>query len=241
MGRGLVRAGLLGAAFASLALFAAACGSDDKLTYDPENADEIAHDAVLSESDLRDFDMELVAEDEFDEEELSFGDTETCQEIEKSIADVRDNVEEKREGRAKNDFEVDNGAGISFSVSSTVSIFSEEKVVTDTFKAYRKVIEGDDLEDCFREIFEEQANGADVEIKTVDPSANVPSGGASRGFTITLSIQGQSITVATEVYVWARGNAGITLTFTGTEDDFDEDTIETIVKAQVDNLEDAEE
>lgn len=240
MGRGLIRGGVLSALAASLALFAVACGGSDKLTYDPEDADEIAHDAVLSESDLKDFDLELVAEDDFNDDELSFGDTETCKKIEDSIGDVRDKVEEKREGRARTALEVDNGAGLPFSVNSSVSIFSEEKIVGDTFKAYRKVIEGDDLEDCFREIFEEQAAGANVEVKSVDPSANVPSGGAARAFTITLSIQGQSIVVATEVYVWAAGNAGITLTFTGAEDDFDEDTIEAIVKAQVDNLKDAE-
>ncbi len=223
-----------------LALGAACGGGDDKLPYDPENADDIAHDAVLTEEDLEKFGLELVAEDEFDDEDLEFGDTDTCSRITASIEDLRDDLVDKREGRARNEFEA-SGGNVPFAVTSTVNIFSETDIVDDTLEAYTDIVEGDDIEDCFREIFEETAAGFDIEIETVDSAARPPTNGASRAIAIKVSGQGETIEVLTEVYVWSAGNAGVTLTFTGERGEIDDDLIAQIVELQENRLEDAAE
>lgn len=226
---------------AGLAILLASCGGGDDLAFNPENADDIAHDAVLSERDLADYDIELIAEDEFDDEDLEFGDTDTCAKIGDSIADLREDIEDKREGRARNEFEGSSG-DVPFSVGSTVTIFSEKKIVDDTLKEYSRIIKGDEIEDCFKEIFEETGGGQfDVSIKSVDPSTKAPGNGAARKIEIAIKAGGESVTVITEVYVWSKDNAGVTLTFTGDASNYDDDVVAEIVDLQVDRLEDAAE
>lgn len=231
---------LLAGLAAGLVALGVACGGDEKLPFDPENADDIAHDAVLTEEDLEKFGLELVNEDEFDDEDLEFGDTDTCSRMSESIADLRDDLDDRREGRARNEFEAA-GGNVPFAVTSTVNIFSETGIVDDTLKAYTDIVEGDDIEDCFKEIFEETASGFDIEIETVDSAARPPTNGASRAIAITVSGQGETIVVLTEVYVWSMGNAGVTLTFTGERDEIDDDLIAQIVELQENRLEDAAE
>lgn len=210
------------AGFLVVAIVIGACGGDDGPAYDPENADAIAHAALLSPADLPGSGWVIAERDTFDDDvKLTDGleDSASCKAAETKSRAAKDAAAGDRAGRARLSMELaTKGAQISTSVDQTISIQKSTGATNTAMKAYRELAEGGELGKCLADVIKAGlggAAGATVTATEAKPTGSVPKGGTTSTFDIVVTLGGQKLEMRVESYIWADENAGVTVQFQG--------------------------
>jgi hypothetical protein len=201
----------------------ATTSSGDKLTYDPAKADQIAHSAILVETDLPGTGWKVIGTDAFSDGD-EFGDdnaSAACKAINETVREASDASEAVRAGRAQKEFERE-GDLFESNVEVEVNIFENAKTPENSLKVFKDALESDDFETCFKDLIGEGASGipgVKIEAKAVTPLSPTPNGGAARALEVQIKAVAVTAVVHLEYHIWRDGNAGITLSLNGPKAD----------------------
>jgi hypothetical protein len=215
----------------ALVTFAAvACDDEPSATFDPERADELAHQMMLEPEDLPGQGWTVTAEDEFDDEDETDNDqlSEDC----RAMGEEFDAIDEERGealGRAGRDFEHDSQSGFPISIFMDAEIYETDEVVQDAQDAAEEIAERDVFADCLLEVFglsaAEDEDGLSFEVEASSASTSAPEGGYSTAVAGDVVVEGQRVPFRFEIYEWAYGNAQLSVGFVGDPDDLTENRL----------------
>ena len=191
-------------------------GADGAQTFDPTNADGLAHAALLVATDLPGVGWHATDDDT---DEASRGLT-ACNELEAFREDARNVVA----GRATRVL-ARRGSNTGPFVYSEVSIYQDSAKVNDLIKRYKAIDSGSGFLPCWEAQLKELFAGEGrVSIKRVQPTGKAPNGGSSVAVELELAAVG-TLNLRSEEYIWASGNAAISVTISAAKTNFSPDLV----------------
>jgi hypothetical protein len=239
-------------------LLLAACGDDgegssnagDEALFSVEDADDLAHAAMVEPEDLPGDDWEVVARDAFDDDDdggaafLELAQDEAaCQQISDlaTLGDIMGSEEDGDEadfaGRAKIELERAVGADtVPSSVEVEVEILESVGDAQDGWGVARSILQSDDTADCIVSLMgammAEEVEGVEVTLETIEPLADPPDNGAALAFAMNLAVADiLSIDAVMGLYMWPYSNATIQVVVLGDKEDMTGDVVAEIIEA----------
>jgi hypothetical protein len=223
-------------------------GSDSGTELGTAQGNTIAHNAMISETDLPGDAWSTIATDEFsgsflDVEGTDLGDTPACQTYVDKVQAAGQTAEAARVGRASKTFEQPN-ALLGASVDVEVGVYKDSKVASNLISEAKKAFDSGDFDDCFREAVKssegEVPEEVQFELKPVDPATDAPHDGVAKAFDLQLSASGQTFQLHAELYAWADNKATAFVSVFGTPDSIDADLVKAAVDKTSDKVGDAQ-
>jgi hypothetical protein len=183
---------------------------------DTADGDRIAHEAMISETDLPGTGWTVVATDEFGssllevEEDDEFRDIPACNSYVARIEGAAQEAEAARAGRASKSFSrTDSFFGSSVDVE--VNVYDDPSVADNLINEAEGAFASTEFEECFQAVFSESSGEIPEEVEfsleVVDPLRGAPNGGVAQAFNMELSSAGVSFSLHAELYAWSNGNA----------------------------------
>ena len=225
-----------------LGLVTACGGGEEELAFPVETADDAAHEALLAVDELPGEGWEVTAEDDFGDDGDSFVDAmdgvPECEPILEldGLADALSGGDDDAAGRAQVEFtRADETALLPETMELQVTIQESVARIQEPWELMRDAVESGDLGDCMVEalpkaVLQDAPPGLEVTVDEREPSAEVPDGGVAIGFDVAIAADGLEANMAIELYLWPRGNAGVTANFGGPAETLDAGTIETVLE-----------
>lgn len=232
----------------------AACGDSDGDTQGPvpdalfavEDAEALAHAAMLDSADLPGDGWEVTAMDDFDDEDD--GEFEEAMQNEPACSTIsalsglggifEDDDDELPAGRAKVEFEnATLDPRLPVGIKFEVEIEETVSEVQAGWGLAQEVIESEDFGACMLAVLptafagEDMPEGTEIDVSLRDPSASAPNEGASMGFDMDIAVGTVQLELAIEMYMWPYGNAGISALFLGSRDALDSELIDSTLVA----------
>ena len=222
-------------AFAALAL--AACsrgGSDDggasealDIFFAPEQADSFAHGALPDVADLPGSGWEVIARDDFDEDDDDTFDAiaerepicSGLRELEE-IGGVFSTKAIKVSGQAQVEFERETPNPIvSQGVIVEVRVRESVDLVADGWTVTKETLERDETDTCMTTVFEEGFRSLNSDVKAEatarNASSSAPRDGVALAYDIDLEVPELNLDMTMEFYFWTYGNAEFSVAFAG--------------------------
>jgi hypothetical protein len=235
--------------FVVCVLLAGACrgGGDSSPFFDPAQADALAHQALPQQEDLPGSGWEVTAKDKFNDEDEDDGSFEeliasypSCSHL-SGLAELGglfggDDSADQPAGRAQIEFErLGRRAQMPSSVEVEIEIEKTVVEVEGGFGIIKEVIESEDTKRCLSdyldEIVEQEASGLQASMKPIDPTSTAPHEGAAMAFEFDMRFAGITLDGIFEMYFWPYGNAGVTVVFGSSREDFSSDHVSETLKA----------
>jgi len=210
--------------------------------------DDIAHNAMISETDLPGTGWTVVSTDEFgdsllDADETDFSDIEACQQYVDQIRDAAETADAVRTGRASKSFQRTDDL-LGSSVDIEVNVYENGDAAKDLISNAKNAFDSSDFQECFREIFKgsegEIPEDIQFELNTTDPLSDAPHDGVAQAFDLKLSAAGQTFSLHAEFYAWADDRATAFVSVLGTPDSMDAEVVQAAVGKTDEKLSDAQ-
>ncbi len=232
-------------------------GVDDDVFFAVDRADALAHAAILDATELPGAGWEQTAIDDFDdgEDDLAFEEAmagePACATMEAlsgfgGFFGSSDEDEELPAGRAQVEFE---NATIDPMLPAAIELEVEiEETVAEIQGGWglaKELIGGDDFGACMLAILPkafadaDMPEGVELNVALRDNSSAAPNDGVAMGFDMDMSLGALELQMAMEMYMWPRGNAGVTAMFLGTPDTLDAGLVGNTLAALDDKLTEA--
>ena len=194
---------------------------------EPANADKAAHAAMLATSDLPGNGWEVTGRDEFDDSDddnefvSAMEGVRECETLSglASLEGLLGDEDDDPAGRANVSLERANAnAPLPTSIEVEVEIAEDASNVQGSWSLVKQIIGGDDTANCMvaalNKMFKEEI-GFQATVTRGKASATPPQNGASMAFNIKLSVAGQTLDMAMEMYFWPYANAEAQVMFSG--------------------------
>jgi len=229
----------------------AACGGgnggDGGAALDPSKADQLAHVALISESDLPGSGWSVTATDEFADSELDFGneDSAACKSLNAKMSGVTPDVDAGRAGRAQTELAKE-GVIAPTIVDVSVTIFRDTHVPEKALSAYKDALSSNDFAKCLSDTIQDSfgtgpTGGSSPKLTVTEfkPSASAPQGGSAKAFDMEVSAPGLTAKFRMEFYLWRFSNAGTTIFIFGSNEEVTRDLVKAAVDKTQQNLQSA--
>lgn len=206
-------------------------GTDSRSTMiDPANADQVAHQALLAESDLPGTGWRVTKSDQFDSSSNDVN-TPACKDINSQQQAAKSKADAARAGRAEKELSRETSSPIPLAIETEVNIFKDTSTPADVLKLFTEATKSKDFGTCLQDSVNSSA-GQDTKMnmKSVNSTVAAPTGGSAVAYDFSFSVQGQTFNMRFETYLWAYANSGVTVTVSGASEDVTAD----VVKAALD-------
>lgn len=212
------------------------------LLFDPALADEISHAALFSAGDLPGGPWAVTEEDQFSDGPLGGLNLEVpaCQAIGPDLEAIDTMLDAVRAGRAQRQLTADDPVSDT-DVAMNVNIFDDPDAAADTMETYRELVVRPEFLDCFAGTIQlNLPEGGTAEVTSATPNAAAVEGGIALAFEVAFDIQGQQGTLRLEPHLWHRGNAGVSVTIQGVNENVTPELVEAALSAATDGMDRAE-
>jgi hypothetical protein len=193
-------------------------------TREPDPAAEARAHEILFGPEVLGEGWTIDEEDEFDDsisEDFAV-DAPECANVVALFRDVEGRANASRIGRSQRQLEGPADPADPFGqpdVTQEVSVFDDPAVPAGILELYREVLENGEYAACFRATLVSESPDTTVEIEEIQPSAEPPEGGVAAAYNIVLGSDGHEFPLVLEVYLWVRGDTGVSLSYSGGEQD----------------------
>ncbi len=219
-----------------------ASGASSNVGTDQGNS--IAHAAMISEQDLPGTGWTVVTTDEFggsllDADQSELATTKACESYVQRVTKAAEKANQSRIGRASKSFQK-TGALLGATVDVEVTVYKESKTAGELISEAKGAFSSNDFESCFREIVKgsegEIPAELQLDIKSAKAAAQAPHSGIAQAYDLEFASAGIKLSLHTEVYAWADGNATAFVTIFGTPDTISADVVKAAVSKTDDKL-----
>jgi hypothetical protein len=225
--------------------FFACGGSEDKINED--EAEDIAEDALLRESDLPGNGWQETARDEFDDddEDGGFPDTDACEALNDLISETDDEDDDDEFAKTNVTFsrEARSQAEVPFEVEAEIIVHEGTSSGDDLAEQFEEILDGADFDDCMEEFIAQTAEdaGGTGQYRRREPSVDAPDGGAALAFGFVIEIQNVRVEAVGEMYFWNEKHVESQLFLFGPPALFNEDLVEDVLDAAVERVSESQE
>ena len=211
---------MAGAALVATALLA--CGGEKGPANDPARADTAAHAALIGPADLPGAGWVITGRDQFQDGSRVdvASDSKACDSARAKSELAKKTAAEDRAGRAQLVLEIpaSTQAPLATTIEQTVSVQNTTAATAKAMDAFRDLMQSGDMGQCVADSVTRSfagAPGAKVTSAPGSPAKAAPSNGTASAFDVVITVQGQTLEMRLESYIWQDENAGVTLSISG--------------------------